>query len=143
VNIDEIEQLWQTDCEIDQLDLSAASYQIPRLHAKYYPIYNNAKRKLNQLWVIHKKLKSEKTEFIHNPSNNPDESDWAIPDRVLAKNEIPTFLDADSHLIKLELSIGEQSLIVDFLEDILKHISQRNWIIKNIIEDRRFLAGEY
>lgn len=143
MNIDELETLWVDDCQIDVLDLGAASYNTPKLHSKYYPIYTQAKRRLFKLRAAYKKLKAEKVEFLNNPNEEHKQEGWEYPDRLILKNEIPTFIDSDNQLIKVELSIGEQELLVDFLQDILKQISVRNWIIKNIQDDRKFMAGEF
>ena len=139
--MDNIEAEWSVDCKIDVLDLTEASRVSPYLHAKYYPIYSKARRKLFKMKIAYKKLKAEKHEFLNNPDQERINAGWKYPDRMVLKNEIPNFIDSDAALLTLELNIGEQDLLVDFLQDILKQIANRNWIIRNILEDRKFMSG--
>ena len=41
MNINEIEDLWEKDSQIDPDNLHLESIKIPNLHSKYYKIYNN------------------------------------------------------------------------------------------------------
>lgn len=140
--IDEIEDMWGVDCKIDPLDLSKSARQVPELHSKYYPLYSASKRKLFKLKAGYKLLKADKIEFLSNPTEDHSDRGWEYPDRLILKNEINNYLDADSEMLKLELKIAEQDLLVEFLSDILKQLNQRTWLVKNIQDERKFMHGE-
>lgn len=143
MTIEQIEASWREDCLINPLDLSQSALEVPKLHAKYYPLYTDARRKLSKLRGAYKRLKAEKIEFLNNPTEEAKRKhNWEFPDRIVLKSEIPNLLDGDSQLLKIELAIDEQLLVVDFLQDILKQLSQRTWLLKNIQDDRKFMAGE-
>lgn len=140
---DEILEMWKTDAPINKLDYSQSLLEIPQLHNKYYPIYIQEKIILLKLKQVLKKIKFEKQEFFINPTQEKLNEGWEIPERGKPlRNEIQTFVDADDMVLKLELKVGMQDEKVELLKIILKEISNRNFIITNLIKDRAFLHGE-
>jgi len=57
--------------------------------------------------------------------------------KTVLKSDINYYVDADSDMIDLNLRISLQQETVDVLEEILKAVNGRNWIIRNSIEWRR------
>jgi hypothetical protein len=57
--------------------------------------------------------------------------------KTVLKSDINYYVDADSDMIDLNLRISLQQETVDVLEEILKAVNGRNWIIRNGIEWRR------
>jgi hypothetical protein len=142
VKIEEIESLWSEDSIITDIDLSREASKIPQLHAKYYQIYIREKMILLKYRNEYKKLKLEKHEFLINPTEDKFNDGWKLPAQgKILKNEIHTYLDGDDLILQQELKIGIQEEKVTFLKSIIDSINTRNFIIKNMIEDRRFMAG--
>jgi len=142
VKIEEIESLWSEDSIITDIDLSREASKIPQLHAKYYQIYIREKMILLKYRNEYKKLKLEKHEFLINPTEDKFNDGWKLPAQgKILKNEIHTYLDGDDLILQQELKIGIQEEKVAFLKSIIDSINTRNFIIKNMIEDRRFMAG--
>ena len=142
MKIEEIESLWSEDSIITDIDLSREASKIPQLHAKYYQIYIREKMILLKYRNEYKKLKLEKHEFLINPTEDKFNDGWKLPAQCkILKNEINTYLDGDDLLLQQELKIGIQEEKVTFLKSIIDSINTRNFIIKNMIEDRRFMAG--
>jgi len=142
VKIEEIESLWSEDSIITDIDLSREASKIPQLHAKYYQIYIREKMILLKYRNEYKKLKLEKHEFLINPTEDKFNDGWKLPAQgKILKNEIHTYLDGDNLILQQELKIGIQEEKVTFLKSIIDSINTRNFIIKNMIEDRRFMAG--
>jgi hypothetical protein len=50
-------------------------------------------------------------------------------------------MDSDPDLSALRVKIEYQEEKVDYLESVLKGISQRHWVIRNSIEWRKFTNG--
>lgn len=142
MKIEEIESLWSEDSIITDMDLSREASKIPQLHAKYYQIYIREKMILLKYRNEYKKLKLEKHEFLINPTEDKFNDGWKLPAQgKILKNEIHTYLDGDDLILQQELKIGIQEEKVTFLKSIIDSINTRNFIIKNMIEDRRFMAG--
>jgi hypothetical protein len=53
------------------------------------------------------------------------------------------YIQADSDIIRMSLKIDYHSCRANFLEDIVKTIHSRNFIINNIISVMKFQAGDY
>jgi len=51
------------------------------------------------------------------------------------------YMDADEKLSSVSLKIEYYSTMLEYLESILKMISQRTFQIKNAIEYQKFMAG--
>ena len=141
MNSDEILEEWGTDAPISQTELTKASREIPVLHHKYATIYANEKRLLNRMKIALKKLKAQKQEFLANPTQEDYDRGWKYPDRKLLKNEHDGFLRGDNDLLKAELKVLDQEDKVAMLQDILGMIRWRHNVIKEIREERDYLAG--
>ena len=48
MTLDEIKDMWKTDCQIDDIELDKSSLEVPKLHAKYSELTDNSLR-LKQL----------------------------------------------------------------------------------------------
>lgn len=143
MKLEEIQEFWEKDSVIDFTDLFSESLKIPQLHSKYYNILLAEKKTLSFAFKKYKELKHDKSEFLINP--NPEdvkERGWKPPHRTIIKSELPQFLEGDKEILELELQIGLQQEKVEFLKSIIQSFSSRGYLIKNAIEDRKFMHGE-
>jgi len=142
MKIEQIEQLWSDDSTINTTDLTKETIKIPQLHAKYYAIYVKQRLLLVKLKAAYKQLKLEKYEFLINPTEEKVKAGWKIPAQgKLLKNEVAQYLEGDQQLIEMELKIGIQEEKVGYLKSIIDSINTRNFLIKNILDDRKFMNG--
>jgi len=144
MDITEIQSLWDQDSQINELKLAEESIKIPSLHAKYLRLYSESKIQLLKLQQAYKALYCDKKEFLINPTQEDmKKNNWQIPERgKLLKNEIDSYLQGDRDLLKLELKIGIEQEKTDYLKSILQSLNSRGFIIKNAIEDRKWMSGQ-
>lgn len=142
MKLDDIEQLWGKDCQIDA-NITSASANVPVLHHKYYRIYVAEKLHLHKLLSDYKQLKLDKYDFLINPTREAIEKyGWTVPPRgKILRPEISTYLEGDKDLLAAELRIALQQEKVDYVKSILDNISKRTFLLRNILEDRKFQAG--
>jgi hypothetical protein len=57
------------------------------------------------------------------------------------RSDVDIFIRADDDIIKLKTKLEGEKLVVKSLEEILKSISNRNWVIKSIVDWEKFQAG--
>ena len=51
------------------------------------------------------------------------------------------YMDADPDLIRIGSKIDLQKAKVEYLDSVIKGINNRNWVIRNAIEWRKFMSG--
>lgn len=142
MNIEEIHQMWEKDAPIDMTDLQSASANIPKLHAKYYRIFTEEKKKLLSAMRSYKELRHKKKEFIINPNQeDAKEHEWEIPHRKITIPQAEEYINGDQEILKYELMIGIQQEKIELLKSIIQSFNSRGYLIKNIIEDRKYLNG--
>jgi hypothetical protein len=143
MTFEELQDEWDTDSVIDSTKIGNESIRTTKLHAKYLRIHSREKMKLLSLQHRYKILRGEKKEFFINPTREVmQEKNWKIPERgKILKSDIESFLDIDSELLELELKIGVQQEKVEYLKSILQSINGRSFVIKNYIEERKWLQG--
>lgn len=141
--LENIQEYWEQDSQIDRMNLAEESLKIPKLHSKYYKILIQEALQLKKYDSDLKVLKLEKFEFYtQGPSKETHQKGWEMPlsGRIL-KSEVNTYLEADKDIIKATLKVAYQKEKVDFVDSILKEISQRSFHISNCIKYEVFRAG--
>lgn len=142
MNLDEIQEMWRRDSNIDPDNLHLESLKIPGLHSKYYDIFN-------QLKLLRVKAESDFAEvklerYRYYTGKAPQEVYVAepFPYKVRDKESLKQYLDADPKLQEKHLKIKYYEIMLSFTEEIIKTISNRTYQIKNAIEWQRFIAGQ-
>ena len=145
MKLEEIELEWVEDSNIDDTNIVQESTKIPNLHAKYFKLLNRAALKLKKLQGDLSSLTLAKTEYYNGSMDEFElrERGWAPNSLKILRQDMPVYLAADQDIINLNLKVGYNLQIVKFLEDILKQISNRNFVIKNIIDWSRFTSGGF
>jgi hypothetical protein len=64
-----------------------------------------------------------------------------FPYKVRDKEALQRHMDADERLNKIDLKIRYYDIMLKFLEEIIKTVSNRTFQIKNAIEWNKFQAG--
>ncbi|MGI9569007.1 MAG: recombination mediator protein UvsY [Desulfobulbia bacterium] len=143
MEIDDIIEMWNKDAPISEIDLGRTSREIPKLHAKYYGLMIEAKREIIRTRGAFKRLRAMKADFLANPTHEvSEEMNWEYPDRTILKGEIKDYLEGDKQLVKVTMQIEELDLKIELIQEILKQVHGRNWLINNALKDRAFLHGE-
>ena len=143
MKIEDIIELWSKDCEIDQTNVSNESANIPKLHNKYYQIYMHEGLRLRKMKGDHKLLVKLKSEYYRGELSMEDlnEHGWDPQPLKILKGDIPTYVDADKEIIDSSLRVGMQEEKVDYLENIIRMISNRGFQLKTIVDWERFRTG--
>jgi len=138
-----IEREWSKDCIVDKSDLGSQSLKTAQLHAKYYSYLNVFRKELSALNAKRKRFLLLKTDYYSNQISHEElkKFKWRPNSRKILKTDLPMWLDADEDMIYLNLQINMVSDIVTFLEDIIKVINNRSFMIKNAIDYTKFMNG--
>ena len=142
---DDIHELWAVDCKIDETNLARESKRIPELHNKYYTLYYKEVLRVKKLKADYKTLELDKREYYDGSMAEEDLRDrgWKPYQKKVLRNEVDKYIQSDQDVINLSLKIDYHSERAKFLEDIIKTIHSRNFIIKNMIDIMKFQAGDF
>ena len=143
MKFEEIQKLWSGDCEIDETELSQESVKIPQLHNKYLIIFHDERLRLRTMRFDHSKLLKVKREYFSGrmDATELEAYDWEPFLYKLLKADVQEYIDADDDIIEGKKKISLQEEKVDYLEAIVKGLSNRGYLIKNAIDWKRFTEG--
>ena len=141
MNLDKIQDMWQTDSVIDPDNLHDESLKIPQLHSKYYTIYNTVTLLREKARTQYTKIKLERYNYYTGKAEPEVYVEEPFPYKVREKDAIQRHLEADERLTTIDLKIRYYDATLKFLEEIIKNVSNRTFQIKNAIEWNRFQAG--
>lgn len=144
MTLDDIQNEWDKDCEIDDNYLGETAVATPKLHAKYVRILMGVKLKQTKLTSDYNMLRKSKFRYYRGESTRDEleERGWQQWQGTKPlKNEMDEFLIGDSDLNTLKVKIEYLDTMIYLLESILGQIKARDWQIKTAVEWKRFLAG--
>ena len=140
MNLDEIQALWDEDSKLDQDELHVESTKVPSLHAKYYKIYNNLTllKKVEEIKL--KQTKKEKWLYYTGKADPEIYIDKPFDHKVI-RQDMDLYLGSDDDLIKIQSKLDYFQVMLNYLDSILKNITNRTYQIKNAIEWQKFIRG--
>ena len=141
LDLEMIQKMWEEDSKIDLDNLHTESINIPKLHAKYFEIYNNIvllKKKAEQQ---RKNIRHERYEYFSGKAAPAIYVDKPFPKKIRDKDTMQKYLDSDESLSSVSLKIDYYDTILNYIESILKVIQNRTYQIKNAVEFMKFQAG--
>lgn len=144
MKIEEYLDEWEKDSVINRTELGNESTHIPKLHGKWLKYLSDERLRLRSLHIKRRKLNSKLGDYYRGDLNNQndlDELGRKPQDRVILKNEISSYVEADDEMIELDMKVLLQQEKVDVITEIMKSINTRNFVIKNAIDFLKFCNG--
>ena len=142
MNLSEIQDQVKRDLRINDLELDIESLRIPSLHTKYLQLLTENSLKLKKVNAELAVLKRNKwIYYTGKASEDVYKEKGDFPLKLKTKDEERTFIEADEEIQKKKTEVEYYETVVDYLQEIVKQIGQRNFQIKNAIEWRKFEAG--
>jgi hypothetical protein len=143
LKLEEIQEFWNADREIDITELANESVRIPQIHDKYLKIYIDERIRLKGLQFELTKLVRLKTDYYAGKLTEEEleKLGWEQFLHRLLKNEISTYIEADEDIIKLKKNIVLLEEKIHYLDSIIKMISNRGFQIKSAIDWIKYKNG--
>ena len=140
MTLEELQQLIDKDLKINDTELDLESLKTPQLHNKYLKHLNNYKLLLSRSQTDYATMKKNKWEYYTGKA--PAEVYALKPfDLKILKTDIDKYLESDVDLQKLKQKVDYLETTVDYLDKIVRQISNRGFTIKNAIDWRKFTSG--
>ena len=133
--------MWEEDSKIDPDNLHTESLNIPCLHSKYFELYNNIlllKKKAEQQ---RRNIRHQKYEYYTGKADPDVYIENPFPKKIRDKDALQKYMDADVSLSQSSLKVEYYDVLLNYLQDILKMIHNRNYQIKNAIDFQKFMSG--
>ena len=140
-DISMIKSMWEKDSQIDIDNLHEESLKIPVLHSKYYDIFNNLVLLKAKAEQQRKNVRHERYEYYSGKADPDVYVKDPFPKKVRDKDAMNKYLDADQKLSTISMKIEYYEVMINYVDSILKQISNRTYQIKNSIEFLKFQAG--
>ena len=141
MNLEQIQEMWERDSKIDPDNLHDESLKIPQLHSKYYTLYNTITLLREKARESYAKVKLERYNYYTGKATAEVYAEEPFPYKVREKDAIQRHLEADDKMNKIDMKIKYYDVMLKFLEEIIRIISNRTYQIKNAIEWNKFQAG--
>ena len=141
MNLEQIQEMWEKDSKIDPDNLHDESLKIPQLHSKYYTLYNTITLLREKAREQYNKVRLERYNYYTGKATAEVYAEEPFPYKVREKDAIQRHLDADDKMNKIDMKIKYYDVMLKFLEEIIRTVSNRTYQIKNAIEWNKFQAG--
>jgi len=145
MDTNDISALWAVDCIIDETNLVGEARRIPQMHSKYYNLYYKEVLRVKKLKSDYTSMHMLKREY-YDGSMSEDElkrNGWRPYQLKVLRNDLDKYIQADKDIIRLSLTVDFHTANANYLEDIIKTLHSRNFIIKSMIDVLKFQAGDY
>jgi len=141
MNLEQIQEMWEKDSRIDPDNLHDESLKIPQLHSKYYTLYNTITLLRERAKEQYSKVRLERYNYYTGKASAEVYVEEPFPYKVREKDAIQRHLEADDKMNKVDMKIKYYDIMLKFLEEVIRAVSNRTYQIKNAIEWNKFQAG--
>ena len=141
MNLEKVQEMWEKDSQIDPDNLHDESLKIPQLHSKYYTLYNTITLLREKARESYAKVRLARYNYYTGKATAEVYAEEPFPYKVREKDAIQRHLDADDKMNKIDMKIKYYDVMLKFLEEIIRAVSNRTYQIKNAIEWNKFQAG--
>lgn len=142
MTLEEINKQWAIDADISD-DVFEESRKIPKLHQKYYSIYASEALKYRAEKVKLESLVKTKTEYFRGQLDPAEvrQLGWPLLNVKILKEDVALHVETDKDVVAQSLKVGMFNEKIKYLEDIIKQIHSRNFILKNMADWKKFCSG--
>jgi hypothetical protein len=140
MTLEELQQAVDRDFKLDDTELDSESIKIPLLHNKYLQHFNKFSLLLKKAEYEHKALIRRKWEYYTGKSDPSVYKDKPFDLKIL-KSDVHIYMDSDEDLQRADQKTAYLNQVVKYLEQVLRSINNRTFLIKNAIEWKKFTSG--
>ena len=143
MKLEEIQELWNRDREIDISELATESIRIPQIHDKYLKIYVDEKIKLRKLQLNLTKISKMKSDYYSGRMSQEelDSLEWQPFLVKVLKGEVNSYVESDDDIIKLKETIALMEEKINYIDSVIRMINNRGFQIKSAIDWIKYKDG--
>jgi len=143
LTLDELRNMAKKDLVMDETELDIESMKTPQLHNKYLILFSDEKLILGKMESDINQLKRDKWLYYTGKMSQEElnDSNWEPFSLNILKTDIDRFMLADDDIIHSTNKILLQREKVNYLENVIKIINNRQWSIRSTIDWLKFTSG--
>lgn len=143
MRLEDIHAQWAIDQEFDTSMPDVMLRQVPKLHHKWWGIYSTERERFLVSKNKHDELYVAKYNWYTGRMSEEErvERQWPRQPLRMVKEEAKRYTESDVEVATLRLKMDQIELRLKYLEDILKHINQRSFMVKTYVDFLRFSQG--
>jgi hypothetical protein len=143
MNLEELKNSITKDSQIDSTELGNESLKIPQIHSKYLNMLTELRLLLSKLQHDFAILRLRKWKIYTGKASQEELESWGEEpfDLDILKTDVDKFMDADKTLIDLKLKISLNETKIKMIEEFLKSVNNRNFMIRSAIDWQKMMNG--
>lgn len=143
MNLEELKNSITKDSQIDSTELGNESLKIPQIHSKYLNMLTELRLLLSKLQHDFAILRLRKWKIYTGKASQEELELWKEEpfDLDILKTDVDKFMDADKSLIDLKLKISLNETKIKMIEEFLKAVNNRNFMIRSAIDWQKMMNG--
>ena len=143
MNLENLKEHITKDSIVDSTELGIEALKIPQIHGKYINLLTDLKlllTKQNQEYAI---LRLRKWKIYTGKASKEELELWKEDpfDLDILKTDVDKFMDADQQLTDLKLKIALSETKIKMVEEFLKSLNNRNFMIRSAIDWQKMMNG--
>lgn len=143
MDIEDINKMWAEDSQLDQTNLVGETARIPLLHNKYYMMYVKEALKVKKMKSDLKELEKAKIEYYNGSMDEAElrQRGWKPNPLKILRQDLDRYVESDKDIIVSSLKIAYHESAAKYLEEIVRQLNNRNFLVKNMIDFMKFTSG--
>ena len=143
MNIENLKELITKDSQIDSTELGIESLKIPQLHSKYLTILADVKLLLTKHQNDLAVLRLRKWKIYTGKASKEELDEWKEEpsDLTILKSDVEQFVEADPKVIELKSKVAVNEVKLRIVEEFIKSLNNRNFMIKSAIDWQKMMNG--
>ena len=140
MDLEKLQELADKDLKINDTELDLESLKTPQLHNKYMKHLTKFKLMLSRAEGDLYNTKRNLWEYYTGKADSSVYQAKPFDIKVL-KADVHIYMDSDPELQKADQKVAYLNQIVKYLEQVLRGVNNRTFLIKNAIEWKKFTSG--
>jgi len=134
----------EADLKLDETRLDEESLRTPQLHNKYLMLLLRLKNRKDRLERDLKALQKDKWLYYTGKMSEEDlkRLGWEPFELNVLRTDVDRIMDADKDILEIEGKYRELYHVVNYIEDVVKVISNRQWSNRAAIDWQKFTNGQ-
>ena len=143
MNLEDLKLNISKDALVDSSELGNEAIKTPQLHSKYLCLHADFKlilcKQVNDLAI----LKLRKWKIFTGKASREELEAWGEDPNglTLLKTDVEKFIEADPKVIELKSKVAVTEVKLRIVEDFLKSLNNRNFMIKSAIDWQKMMNG--